>query len=221
MRDLRPSTVATLALLSLVACGDSTVASAPDAAQPRDGAVDATGGTDARLIAEAATGRDAEAVDTGLPDCGAPPPGVCPGGQLVCTAAGWTCSGSSACSGPAPDCFGMDSTLCCGQDPAGPAVCVGAVWMCGSASAPGCNGVSCVGLPDAGLDGASDATSVDAGPTTDAGSADAGGTACGALLPDGGGTASGPCASGGQCCPGGAAGSHYCYTGDGGCPALP
>jgi hypothetical protein len=50
----------------------------------------------------------------------------------------------AGCSGTAPNCFGNDVQMCCGQDPAGPASCVGGQWLCGTAPAPGCNGTSCL-----------------------------------------------------------------------------
>jgi hypothetical protein len=60
---------------------------------------------------------------------------------------------AGGCSGTAPNCFGGDITMCCGQDPSGTAQCVDGVWKCGSADAPGCNGTSCLAPQDAGTDG--------------------------------------------------------------------
>jgi hypothetical protein len=60
--------------------------------------------------------------------------------------------GSGGCVGTAPNCFGNDTSMCCGQDPAGTAQCVGGAWKCGSADAPGCNGTSCLAQQDAGSD---------------------------------------------------------------------
>jgi hypothetical protein len=52
----------------------------------------------------------------------------------------------AGCAGTAPNCFGNDAQMCCGQDPSGPASCVGDAWRCGTAPAPGCNGTSCFAL---------------------------------------------------------------------------
>jgi hypothetical protein len=57
-----------------------------------------------------------------------------------------------ACSGTAPNCFGNNASMCCGNDPSGQAVCSGGAWMCDSAPAPGCNGISCLLPQDAGND---------------------------------------------------------------------
>jgi hypothetical protein len=59
---------------------------------------------------------------------------------------------AAACAGSAPLCFGNDATRCCGNDPAGRATCSAGHWLCGSAPAPGCNGASCVQVPDARAD---------------------------------------------------------------------
>lgn len=95
--------------------------------------------------------------------CGQDPSGVasCVSGQWMCGAApapgcnGTSClqstDGGGTCSGAAPNCFGGDSSACCGQDPSGVASCVGGQWMCGAAPAPGCNGTSCILPSDGGM----------------------------------------------------------------------
>jgi hypothetical protein len=62
-------------------------------------------------------------------------------------------STDGGCVGNAPNCFGSDTSMCCGQDPSGQAQCVGGAWKCGSADAPGCNGTSCLAPQDAGDSG--------------------------------------------------------------------
>lgn len=51
---------------------------------------------------------------------------------------------AAGCGGAAPNCFGNDTQMCCGQDPSGPASCVSGAWRCGTSPAPGCNGTSCL-----------------------------------------------------------------------------
>ena len=57
---------------------------------------------------------------------------------------GTAADASLGCTGSAPNCFGNDDQLCCGQDPSGIATCQNGAWMCGSAAAPGCNGNKCL-----------------------------------------------------------------------------
>ena len=85
------------------------------------------------------------------PDGGGPDAGICRQEQ---SDGGLDGSGADArsCSGTAPNCFGNNTSFCCGNDPSGPAVCNGGAWMCGSAPAPGCNGRSCSLPQDAGTD---------------------------------------------------------------------
>jgi hypothetical protein len=59
---------------------------------------------------------------------------------------GTAADASLGCTGPAPNCFGNNGQLCCGQDPSGIAMCQNGAWMCGSAAAPGCNGNKCLQL---------------------------------------------------------------------------
>ena len=68
------------------------------------------------------------------------------GGQSSAGNAGTGGTGGStaACSGSAPNCFGSDSSKCCGKDPAGQATCKNGAWLCFGAPAPGCNGQSCI-----------------------------------------------------------------------------
>jgi hypothetical protein len=115
---------------------------------------------------------------------------------------------AGSCKGTAPDCFGNDSTSCCGQDPEGVAKCVRGAWLCGAAAAPGCNGHSCIEPADSGHD---------AGHHVDSG------VACGTIVDGGAGISevSGSCPGTQQCCSGGAVDSFYCYAGDGGCPEVP
>jgi hypothetical protein len=73
---------------------------------------------------------------------------VCDAGTM--DSAAYDASGDAAtCSGTRPNCFGSNSSLCCGNDPSGQASCNGGAWMCGAVPAPGCNGTSCL-LQDAG-----------------------------------------------------------------------
>jgi len=59
---------------------------------------------------------------------------------------GTVADASLGCTGPAPNCFGNNDQLCCGQDPSGIATCQNGAWMCGSVAAPGCNGSKCLQL---------------------------------------------------------------------------
>jgi hypothetical protein len=51
---------------------------------------------------------------------------------------------AATCTGTRPNCFGNDTSRCCGNDPSGPATCSAGAWTCGTAPAPGCNGTSCL-----------------------------------------------------------------------------
>jgi hypothetical protein len=98
-----------------------------------------------------------------------------PSGQATCENGAWMCGAAAApgcngnsclnppdggsdmsqadggCTGTAPNCFGNDTSMCCGQDPSGQATCENGAWMCGAAAAPGCNGTSCLNPPDGGV----------------------------------------------------------------------
>ncbi len=160
------SVVAVAQVVLFAACGGSTNASLSSDGGGDDGG----GGPDASRATDAADASSGSCAGPASLCFGTDSQSCCgqdPLGRATCVNGAWTCGSAPApgcngvscvrgadaeappdaaagCTGTAPNCFGNDSTHCCGQDPSGPAVCRGGAWMCGPAPAPGCSGTSCV-----------------------------------------------------------------------------